>query len=371
MPEPARILVVDDEAPLMEALRNIVEGGGHAAVGFTSPHLALEALRESRFDVLLTDLTMPGMDGIALLQAALETDPDLVGVIMSGSGTIEKAVEGMKVGALDYVLKPFDASVILPVLARALATRKLRIENAELQDRLRARTAELEATNKELEAFSYSVSHDLRAPLRLIDGFAEILVSEHTPELSADALDLVGRITANVSRMESLIDALLRFSRAGRQAVVMRPVRMAAVIRDTLDSVRRSYAPRRVDVKVGEVPDTVGDEALLRQVFVNLFSNAFKFTSKRDHPTVEVGSTTQDGDLVCFVRDNGVGFDMAYARRLFGVFQRMHRPDDFEGTGIGLALVQRIVHRHGGRVWAEAKPGEGACFYFALPHTLG
>ena len=209
----ARILIVDDEAAQMKALCDTLRDHNYETAGFVSGHTALAALRESRFDLLLADLMMPEMGGIALLQAALEIDPHLVGIIMTGEGTIATAVEAMKSGAFDYILKPFTLRVIVPVLSRALSVRRLRLENAELEERVRERTAELETANKELDAFSYSVSHDLRAPLRAIHGFASILNEDFCASMPGKAQELLNHVITSAGRMEQLIEDLLRFSR--------------------------------------------------------------------------------------------------------------------------------------------------------------
>jgi signal transduction histidine kinase len=362
-----RILVVDDEAAQMKALCNTLRDQGYLTSGFTSARDALAALQGQRFDLVLTDLKMPEMDGLTLLCAAYEMDEHLVGIVMTGHGTIDSAVDAMKAGALDYILKPFKLSVILPVLSRALAVRQLRIDNAALTVRLHARTAELEAVNRELEAFSHSVAHDLRAPLRSIDGFGSILLEDHAPEMGPEAQELLQTVTASARQMGQLIDALLRFSQMGRQALVMKPVQVDDLVRQVLEELRAGQPDGAVTVVVGDLPDAVGDESLLKQVFVNLLSNAFKFTRRRESPAIEVGCETAGGELVYFVRDNGAGFDMQLVQRLFGVFQRMHRAEDFEGTGIGLSIVQRIIHRHGGRIWADAAVDQGATFFFTLP----
>jgi len=366
----ARLLIVDDETPQMKALCNTLHDHGFEPTGFSEARAALAELRKNRFDLLLTDLMMPDMDGIAVLRAAQEIDPQIVGVVMTGHGTIDTAVEAMKAGALDYILKPFKLSAILPVLSRALAVRRLRNENEELQRRVRARTEQLEAANKELEAFSYSVSHDLRAPLRSIRAFTEILVQEHGGQLTPEAREITDRITVNAARMGKLIEDLLAFSRFTRQSLNRQPVDMEAVVSDVLDEIKKTHEGREVAVSIGALPACQGDPALLRQVWMNLLSNAFKFTRHKEEPRVEVGSTEGPEEVVYFVRDNGAGFDMQYAQRLFGVFQRLHSADEFEGTGIGLSIVQRIIKRHGGRVWAEAEEGRGATFFFSIPRAL-
>jgi PAS domain S-box-containing protein len=230
----------------------------------------------------------------------------------------------------------------------------------ELEDRVRQRTADL-------EAFSYSVSHDLRSPLRALDGFARILLEEYAPNLPAEGQEYVRDIRRNAQKMGQLIDDLLTFSRLGRQALQRRRVAPAALVREVLEDLRPERDARRVEVIVGDLPNCHGDPGLLKQVWANLLGNALKYTRKHDSARVEVGSVEQDGERVYFVRDNGAGFDMRYAGKLFGVFQRLHKAADYDGTGVGLAIVQRIIHRHGGRVWAEAAVNRGATFYFTLP----
>lgn len=362
----------------MTALCDTLRDQNYEVTGYASATSALGALRESRFDLLLTDLMMPEMDGISLLRAAHALDPDLVGVLMTGHGTIDTAVEAMKAGALDYVLKPFKLSAVLPVLSRALTLRRLRLENAALERNVRERTAELEtanreleAANKELEAFSYSVSHDLRAPLRHIDGFSQLLAESHGEALPPPAQHLLSRVREGAKRMGGLIDDLLNFSRLSRQPLVMRTVDLAQLVQVVLAELEPERAGRQVEVRVGTLPDCLGDTMLLKQVFINLLSNALKFTRKRENALVEIGCEDRAGELVYSVRDNGAGFDMKYASRLFGVFQRLHQVDQFEGTGVGLSIVQRVVHRHGGRIWVEAAVDQGAHFQFTLPAAKG
>lgn len=231
---------------------------------------------------------------------------------------------------------------------------------------LHQRTAELETANKELEAFTYSVSHDLRAPLRAIEGFSRILADEHAEHLNPDALKLMERIRANTRQMERLIGDLLSFSRLGRHAVARDRIDTAKLVEGVLVDLRSETAGRRVEFEVGALPACYADAALLKQVYLNLLSNALKYTRTREVARIEIGSYPYEEAPVFFVRDNGVGFDMQFANRLFGVFQRLHRAEEFEGTGVGLAIVQRIVYRHGGRVWAESSPDQGATFSFTL-----
>ena len=361
-----RVLIVDDEAAQRTALANTLAQQGYTTVSAPSAEEALTVLRTESFELLLTDLKLPGMDGIELLRAALAIDAQLVGVLMTGHGTITTAVEAMQVGALDYILKPFRVSAVLPVIARALAVRRLRIENAELEQRVRERSAELEVANKDLDAFAFSVSHDLRAPLRAVIGFSDILVQDHADQLAPQVRELVDHIGRAGRQGEQLVRDLLRFSRLGRQPLSKQTVSTSALVRDILSGLQAENQMRRIHVEIGDLPDVVADPALLRQVFENLLSNAFKFTRTRDDAAVEVRCNVVDGEQVFVVRDNGAGFDMRHATRLFGVFQRLHAQDEFEGTGVGLSLVQRIIGRHGGRIWADAQPGKGATFSFTL-----
>jgi len=232
---------------------------------------------------------------------------------------------------------------------------------------------QLEAANKDLEAFSYSVSHDLRAPLRAIDGFSRILLEDHIAHLPADAQRYLHAVRNNSQQMGRLIDDLLAFARLSRQPLSKQLVRPTDLVQQCVEELRGEQQGRRVEIAIGDLPACQADPALLKQVWLNLMSNAFKYTRKQEMAVIAVGCQEQDGATAYFVRDNGVGFDMRYADKLFGVFQRLHRAEDYEGTGVGLAIVQRIIHRHGGRVWAEAAVNQGATFYFtfdgAAPHA--
>ena len=252
------------------------------------------------------------------------------------------------------------------VSARRKAEETVRQLNAELEERVIQRTAELEAANKELEAFSYSVSHDLRAPLRAVDGFSQAVLDDYGPQLPEEGRRHLQIIRTGAQRMGALIDDLLAFARLGRQELSKRPVDTEQLVRGVLNELGSPWPDRQVEIRLGTLPVCSGDPALLKQLWLNLLGNALKYTRKQEKAVVEIGATaTIDGETY-FVRDNGTGFDMRYADKLFGVFQRLHRAEDYEGTGVGLAIVQRIVHRHGGRVWAEAAVDRGATFYFTL-----
>jgi signal transduction histidine kinase/CheY-like chemotaxis protein len=522
----------------MRALCDTLEYEGYLTQGFTSGREAIAALREQPFDLLLTDLTMPDIDGIALLRACREIDGELACIVMTGQGTIATAVDALKTGALDYVLKPFKVNTILPVLARALATRSLQLENIQLREsvsihelsraitqglehgevvertlaaagqhsyvsavyllvptddghalrlagktgsgaeplesaalllegsgerwvdqarkqleapgdsdprvlfahpfdarigvalpivaggkffgvlgfsssrsqqrispgqikaleilartaatafetaalvtqlrrvneelelRVRERTRELEIANRDLEAFSYSVSHDLREPLRAVEGFCEMFRAEFGASVPEPGRRILQRIWSGASRMTQLVNDLLHFSRFSREPLHCLRVPLREIVLQTVARLKEPLGERQPSVQVGDLPDCFGDRSLLEQVLINLLSNAFKFSAGRDAPRIEVGALRQGEDIVYYVRDNGVGFDMRYADKLFGVFQRLHPQEAFEGTGIGLSIVHRIITRHGGRVWADSHLNEGTTLYFSLPAQI-
>jgi light-regulated signal transduction histidine kinase (bacteriophytochrome) len=243
----------------------------------------------------------------------------------------------------------------------------LRQLNADLEQRVADRTEALAAANKELEGFSYSVSHDLRAPLRAVIGFSKMLLEDHGEQLDAEARRKVDVIKEDAEHMGRLIDDLLAFSRLGRKTIQLTEVNMTELAQSVYDNLSRQTPDQHAEFRLGKLPAASGDRALLGQVWTNLISNAMKFSSKRDGALIEVSAVSNEQEYIYFVRDNGAGFDPRYQAKLFGVFQRLHDASEFPGTGVGLALIQRIVVRHRGRVWAEGKPGEGATFYFTLP----
>jgi signal transduction histidine kinase len=252
-------------------------------------------------------------------------------------------------------------------LTHAVHKRQLAEELALASNtKLEARTFEMEAINEELEAFAYSVSHDLRAPLRHIHGFSKILLEDSGPKMEPDAQKLLQRIQEATKQMGRLVDDLLNLSRLGRQDINVQITGLCALVKEAIEDLKPEIGERKIDWNIGKLPSVECDAGLMKQVFANLLSNALKYTRPKEHAIIEVGQATTDGRAEIFVRDNGVGFNMKYADKLFGVFQRLHRQEDFEGTGVGLATVLRIINKHGGQIRAEAELDKGAAFYFTL-----
>lgn len=362
-----RLLIVDDDAGQLTALCDTLQMRGYRPTGAASAEQALSMLRQSGFDLLLTDMRMPGMDGIVLLRAALAVDPDLVCIMMTGEGTIESAVDAMKSGALDYVLKPIKLSTLMPVLARATTVRRLRQEKAVLERRVHERTRELEQANRELDAFAHSASHDLRSPLNAVIGFSELLLTLNDPPLQGKAREFAHEIGVAGREMNALINDLLRLSNVSRCSLNRVPVDLSALAAQVVERLQRAEPNRQVAIDIEPRLVAEGDEGLFRVALDNLLGNAWKYTSNAEQARISFRAVaTPDGQPAYAVRDNGVGFDMARAQLLFEPFQRLHSDIDFPGTGLGLSIVRRIVERHFGRVWAESAPGQGACFSFTL-----
>jgi len=388
-----RIWRQSEEAKFQEATRDIVM--------FASDQLALAkrsldwAIRLTGADAGLfmsgprTILATQGLtaDDAATLQAAVAGAGSRTVIPLGGTPPRSVMIARLHVNDAAIVLLggPFTpvfstdeeawlqqyAAMVSTGLERVRLVEALAQTNGQLEDRVHEvteRTQQLEAANRELEAFSYTISHDLRAPLRAVSGFTSILFEEYADAMPAEARGYLKRVKDSGDHMGHLVDDLLAFSRLGRQVVRTQRVNIRGIVDRALEQLAPSLDGRQVEVTIGELPDAACDAALVEQVFVNLLSNAFKYSRPREHARVEVGVLGDDGveGATYFVRDNGAGFDMEYAGKLFGVFQRLHRSEDFEGTGVGLAIVHRIVERHGGRIWAEAKVDAGATFYFTL-----
>ena len=352
-----RVLVADDNADLRQYVSGLLTSE-YEVTSVADGLEALEVVRNRRPDLVVSDVMMPRLDGLGLVRA-LRCDPDTASlpiILLSARAGEDSTIAGLDVGADDYLRKPFSA----PELLARVRT------HVQLARARHAMLAELERANRELDAFSYSVSHDLRAPLRAINGFARVLEEDYSDVLGSQGKEHLARITRNASRMATLIDDLLGLARIARATVTSDEVDLSDLARSVVADLRQAEPNRDVDVLVDDELIARGDRDLLRVVLVNLIGNAWKYTLRSAQPTIEV-RRLPDSPGTFFVRDNGAGFDMVNASRLFAPFQRLHSQNEFEGTGIGLATVQRIIGRHGGRVWAEAEPGAGATFFFSLP----
>lgn len=262
-----------------------------------------------------------------------------------------------------------DLARAVDAMAQSLQLRNAELEesHASLEKQVESRTRELAESNRQLEAFSFSISHDLRAPLRAIDGFSQILLNEHASSLLPEGRRVLELVVKNSKHMAQLIEDLLAFSRLGRQEVVGSELNMVELARDVYRDLTTPAGPRTIDFTIGPLPNASGDNAMVRQVWMNLIENAIKFSSHAPRPTIEIGAQRGESENTYFVQDNGVGFDQRFAGKLFQVFQRLHGSSQFNGTGVGLAIVHRIIQKHGGRVWAESQPNQGAKFFFTLP----
>jgi signal transduction histidine kinase len=308
---------------------------------------------------VLSDVMMPKLDGLGLVRA-LREDPGtctLPVILLSARAGQEASLEGLSAGADDYLAKPFTSQELL-------ARVRTHLTMARARDEL---NAELVRANGELKAFSYSVSHDLRAPLRAIDGFSRILLDDHAGQLDDQGRDYLQKVRAGAQRMGELIDDLLELSRVTSSELRRTRIDLAELAWTVGEELKRKDPERAVALSGKDGLVVEADAGLLRIVLDNLLGNAWKFTAKTGEPRIDFGTEQRDGGEVFFVRDNGAGFDMKYADKLFRPFQRLHSESEFPGTGIGLATVRRIVERHGGRVWAEGAPERGATVFFTLP----
>jgi len=400
----ASVLIVDDSDVVRESLSTFIAAQpGLRVIGVAASGTeALHFLGHTKVDVVLTDLNMPGIGGLELTRRIKEQPNPPCVIVISVQNVPLCRMGAQEAGADGFVAKSEIGVCLCPMLARLLprtameknldrpipipidpiqacqeAEEKLRRLNAELEQRVRQRTAQLEEANQELDAFAHSVSHDLRAPVRGIVGFGEILGTECRDALGERGRHYLDRIMEATRQMQTLIEALLQLAHANRSTMRRQTVDLSALAGQVAQELREAQPQRPVPLTCTPGLVASGDERLLRVVLVNLLGNAWKYTGKVAAPQVEFGMMSDEWRVTSdashpspatfFVRDNGAGFDMQYVDRLFGTFQRLHSMAEFEGTGVGLATVQRIIHRHGGKIWGESKVGEGATFYFTLP----
>ncbi|HZV33486.1 MAG TPA: ATP-binding protein [Verrucomicrobiae bacterium] len=419
----ANILLVDDREDKRLAMQTIIAGPDRNVVSVSSGKEALRCLLNNDFAVILLDVNMPGMDGFEtahLIRQRKNSEHTPIIFVTGISDTETHVSRGYSLGAVDYILTPVLPEVLrtkvtvfvesfkkteqlkrqaerlrqaheqlelrveertaeLAVANQALQAEvaerqrieeKIRKINGELEQRVLDRTAELALANEELEAFSYSVAHDLQAPLRNIESYAQMLEEDFPDAMPAEAQQYLSRIRVRSRHLAQLVSDLLNLSRLGKKGLNREEVDLAKAVNETVANVSSDIGKRCIEWQIGELGRASCDPNLLKQVFANLLSNAVKFSQPREKAIIEIGLTESQGEPVFFVRDNGVGFDMRYADKLFGVFQRLHPSGSFEGTGVGLATAARIIRKHGGRIWAEAEEDKGATFYFTLGQKL-
>ena len=384
---PKKILCVDDSETYLQALAANLRMDGYEVVLARSGEEAIELLAIEPVDCVLLDMMMPGIGGRETCRRVKSVPlmRDIPIVILTALEDRAAMIEGLGAGADDYIAKSSDFDVLRARLLAQIRRKQFENENRTIREELlhkeleatEARAArelaetraalveELELKNEELESFSYSVAHDLRAPLRSIDGFSLALLEDYGDKLDEEGLQYLRYVRESAQQMAQLIDDLLTLSRVARSDFQREPIDLCDIARQVAARLKGAEPKRRVDLVLPDGLAALGDERLMTVVFENLLGNAWKFTGKTAHPRIEIG-VTAGTPPVYFVRDNGAGFDMAYAGKLFGVFQRLHAASEFEGTGIGLATVQRVIRRHGGRIWAEGAVGKGAGFFFTL-----
>lgn len=366
----AKILIVDDRPENLLALETVLKDLDVDLIRALSGNEALKATLHHDFALALLDIQMPEMDGYELASILREEEKTakLPFIFISAVYTDNMNVfKGYERGAFSFITKPFEPQILRNKVKFFVDKHMQEISLYNLNQDLQKKNEELENANKELDAFCYSVSHDLRGPLRAIEGFAKILQEDYTKDLDEEAKRILGVIIGSTLRMDKLIDSLLLLSRMGKKEITKTIVNVSELVQHTLLELQTDTENGKTKIQIGELFPVMGDVELLTQVFVNLISNAIKYSSKKEEPIVEIGCNQSNGENTYFVKDNGAGFNMKYLNRLFGVFQRLHDNRDFEGVGIGLAIVHRIVTRHGGKVWAEGEVGQGATFYITLP----
>lgn len=360
--ETINVLLVDDKTENLISLEGVLESPDIKFIRATSGEEALEAALETLPALILLDVQMPGMNGFEVARAlkGMKRTRYIPIIFVTATHREEKfSFEGFETGAVDYLFKPLN-----PVVVRSKV--RVFVELHGKSVRLERAVRDLSLINHELESFSYSVSHDLRAPVRSIIGFSKFALEKmsNPKEVEAARADLQ-RVVDSGEKMNRLIEALLDLARISQSELVRKDLSLSDMVQEIGSEMNLEAREREVNLKIADSVKVSGDKRLIEVVLRNLLGNAFKFTSKTPSPQIEFG-VQNSSEPVYFIRDNGAGFDMAYAERLFGAFQRLHSAEEFSGTGVGLATVQRIIHRHGGKIWAESSPGEGATFYFSL-----
>ena len=361
MDKKTKILIVDDRPENLVALRKVLKDLDIELVEAKSGNEALKATLRHDFALALLDIQMPEMDGYELAGILREEEKtaQLPFIFISAVYTDNLNVfKGYEKGAFSFITKPFQPEILVNKVKFFIEKHQQEVAFFELNE-------ELKNTNKELEAFSYSVSHDLRAPLRALNGYAEMLKEEYAIKLDDEGKRLIENINYNARMMGTLIDELLAFSRLGRKEVQKTEIDMNELTENVVLEISKSIK-HSAKIKIDKLHKIKADYGLMKQVMFNLISNAIKYSSKKEKSIVEIFSKEKNNKIIFSVKDNGAGFDMRYADKLFGVFQRLHSQEEFEGIGVGLAIVQRVIVKHNGRVWAEGSLNQGATFNFSL-----
>lgn len=366
-----KILIVDDKPENLVALRTVLKDLDIELVEATSGNEALKKTLHNDFALALLDIQMPEMDGYELASILREEEKTthLPFIFISAVYTDNLNVfKGYEKGAFSFITKPFQSEILINKVKFFIDKHQQEISLFELNENLKRKNKELELSNKELESFSYSISHDLRAPLRGINSYSQILKEDYSSQLDVEAERILNSIIENALNMSRLIDSLLNFAKLGRKEIAKTEVDMNALVAKVRKESRAEPFSENITWNIHQLPPAKGDADLLGQVYLNLILNAVKYSAKKEKPEVEIGYRSDDPRMITyFVKDNGAGFNMEYKNKLFGVFQRLHSNEEFEGVGIGLAIVDRIITRHGGDVWAEGEVDKGATFYFSLP----
>lgn len=364
-----KILMVDDRKENLMALEKLLKDVDVELYPATSGNEALRLTLYHDFALALLDIQMPEMDGYELagLLRQDEKTSRMPFIFISAIYTDHINVfKGYEKGAFSYITKPFEPRILINKVRFFME--KFQQEEAlkRAHEALEQHVEDLKTANEELRSFSYSVSHDLRAPLRVISGYSNILLEDYGTKLDEEGKKIINTIVRNTNKMSDLIDDILDFSRLTRQEKDPRPVDMNKMVDTVYSELTEHLTDRKIRFVGQKVEKALGDEIMIRQLLVNLLGNAVKYTRPCDEVVIEFGGYRKNGDYVYYVKDNGVGFDDTYKGKLFGVFQRLHKETEFEGTGIGLAIANKVVRQHGGRIWGEGKPGKGASFYFTL-----
>ncbi len=396
-----KILLVDDREDNLFSMEIVLQQHEYRFVKATSGKQALKILlNEYDFALILMDVKMPILSGFetATLIHGRERLKHIPIIFITGHDYSEENVfKGYETGAVDYIYKPVNPVILKAKVAvfadlyrktqqllsqeeslksinknleGEIQERKVSEERViELNKKLEENIFQLKSSNAELEAFSYSVSHDLRAPIRGMDSFISLFLKNYLDKVDDEGKRLLNNVRNNVHRMGFLIDDLLSFARIGTKEIEKSEINMSELVQTVVEEMEELTGLKEAKIKIDALPIGMGDEALIKQVWINLISNSLKYSSKKEKPVIEIGSYKKNNQVVYFVKDNGVGFDMKYSNKLFGVFQRLHDPQEYQGTGVGLAIVKRITNKHNGEVWAEGKENEGATFYFSLPQN--